>query len=189
MGREVSLEEIYDWLTRFMAEESCKRFEENVKFVFKIIFKHLKSEFQGTLIQVNSMGPDFVFYKYYFEDVSVRMGIDLSQFYDPLNYKTPHKTLTNEYIKLVLSSQRFKQRFHSYLASGRLKSSYQETIHKKIYKVLKRFDKLFEFSDLSAAPSAIEQIRRYFRSNRQCKLPWTEKEVDEAVESLMSLSK
>ena len=190
MDREISAEEIYEWVVAFMAEHSCKRFEENVKFVFKLAFKHLKFNFQqSNLDSQQPQSTDLAFYKFYFEELSKKWQLPLSEFYDPLNNKTRHKTLTGEYMKLVFASEKFRTHFKSYLLSGQLKSDYQAGVPNKILKLLKRFDKCFDSRDLSNNTSVIGSMRRYFRTNKQCKLPWTDMEITSAVETLAQLCK
>lgn len=77
MGREVDVEELMEWTRQFSASGSTKRFEENVKFVFKSAFKHLRAQF--------GREDDDAFYSHYFGELSNREGIPLSQFRDPLN--------------------------------------------------------------------------------------------------------
>lgn len=190
IGKEISVEEIYEWVLSFVNETSHKRFEENVKFVFKLVFRHLRTNFyKDNLADSNIKINENEFYSYYFEDVSTELGVPLSEFYDPLNHKTQHRTLSNEYLRLLFTSKKFKQQFMSYITSGKLICDYQESIPNKILKILKRFDKLFDCNNLNNNDRVLNDIRKYFRTNKQCKLPWTKNEVLSAIETLKQTCK
>lgn len=167
-----------------------KRFEENVKFVFKATFKHLRNQFLKSKHCASFTETiDNEFYEYYFGELSVALNTKLCEFRDPLNHANHHKTLTHEYLRLVLRSPLFKSAFLDFLSSGQLKSDYQRTIPNKILKVLKRFDYYTDPSSSDQQNTAAHQVRKYFRVNRQCKLPWTEVEVNGAVDCLKQACK
>ena len=167
-----------------MREVSPKRFEENTKFVFKLAFKKLKN----TLLRMGrisfySKKFDFKFYNYYFQETADELGISINRFYDPLNIKSDIKTLNNDYLKLVFSSPEFKRDFMNYLNKGGLVKDYQNHLRNKIRQLLIKFDHFFNSSDPKVIEKGIKAVQRYFRDNKQCKLPWLHSEVVTAVQT------
>jgi len=167
-----------------MHDISIKRFEENIKFVFKLGFKKMKSKiFMKNRISFYSKKFDSQFYEYYFHELAKSLNIPIEHFYDPLNYKKSLKTLNQEYIKLIFKSQEFKKDFMDYINSGLLLREYQSTIKRKIRQLLLKFDHLINSNDLVTMNQGILKIQKYFRSKKQCKLPWMHYEVVTAVET------
>ena len=178
----MSIPEIYDWTVNFMQDMSPKRFEENIKFVFKLGFKKLKNKiFKKNRISFYSKKFDCQFYDYYFLKLSQKLNIGIDQFYDPLNNKNGPKTLNHDYIKLIFKSQEFKQDFLEYLESGLLLKEYQATVKRKIRQLLLKFDNIFASSDPEIINQGIRAIQKYFRKNKQCKLPWVDSEINTAI--------
>ena len=185
IAKEISIENIFEWICELLAEDSTKRLEEDVKFVFKLAFKHLKTEFARYCCDSKSdVDNEDAFYRFYFGEISDDWKISLSEFYDPLNRKNAHRTLSNEYINRLMTSERFKTHLREYLASESLLSEYRNNVPKKIFKILKRFDKLIIMNDVENNKKIINIARQYFRYNRQCKLPWTDKEVKSAMKKI-----
>ena len=167
----------------FINEVSPKRFEENIKFVFKLAFKKLKS----TLLRKNrisfySKKFDSQFYNHYFHKAASRLGIRIEEFHDPLNSKSGSKTLNNDYLKLVFTSEEFKRDFMDYLTGG-LVEDYQNNLRRKVRQLLVKFDHLFDSLNPSVIENGITTIQKYFRTNKQCKLPWMKNEVVTAVQT------
>ena len=170
-----------------MKEPSSKRFEENIKFIFKITFRKLKlmllKRFQ---ISVYSKKFDDQFYDHYFKDLVEGGKYKMEDFYDPLNTKNNLKTLNNDYLALVFESPEFKRDFISYISGADIQLDYQKTIKRKLTHLLSKFDGFFEGDNQEVG---IQKIQKYFRKNKQCKLPWTQTEICTAVNTFMFLIK
>lgn len=170
-------------------DTSCKRAEENIKFVFKLSLRHLRlNYFKAHNLKPNIRESELKFYAHYFGDLAKRTKVPLAEFLDPLNFRTRQKTLNSEYIHLLFASTAFKCDFLNYLKSGSLKSEYQSTVSTKLVKLLVRFERILETKDIEKLERAVSSVQRYFRTNRQCKLPWTEREVDTAIENLVTIA-
>lgn len=130
---------------------------------------------------------EVAFYRYYFTDTARRLDLPLTDFFDPLNYRSRQKTLNNDYISLLFTSPLFRRDFHEYLSSGHLKTMYQASIPNKLLKVLIRFERLMLTNGPQKIEETIQSVQKYFRTNKQCKLPWTEKEVNTAIDNLIQL--
>lgn len=158
-----------------------------MKFVFKLTFKKLKSNLQRNKKNLNK-DMDTYFYEYYFSETAERLQLSLENFFDPLNNAKTHlKTLSHDYIKRLMSSQLFRDDFLDYLNSGQLQRDYKSLIPNKIFKILSRFDDMFGSNNKETDLYGIKEVQRYFRSNKQCKLPWTDKEILWSVENFKTL--
>lgn len=174
------------WSKELQKEISQKRTEENVKFVFKLAFKHLRTDyFNRNQLKPNIVESETEFYHFYFGETANAMQLPISAFYDPLNFKTDQKTLTFDFLNRIFKSLTFKAAFLEYLASGKLKEDYQSSIPVKISKLLSRFDKILVSREPEKLAKAISSVQSYFRLNRQCKIPWTEAEVDGAIANII----
>lgn len=170
-----------------MEEPSSKRFEENIKFIFKITFRKLKLNLLKQFhINVYSKKFDDQFYEFYFGNL-VRSGkYQMDDFYDPLNTKNNLKTLNNDYLALVFESPAFKKDFISYISGEEIQLDYQKTIKRKLAHLLSKFDRFFYSNNQE---QGILKVQKYFRKNKQCKLPWTQTEICTAVNTFKFLIK
>lgn len=186
MGRDVTVEEIYQWARSFESEISCKRAEENIKFVFKLTLKHLRLDFFSKHnLKPGAQESELIFYKYYFEKLALSWNLPISEFFDPLNFRTNQKTLNNDFLRRLFSASEFRAKFLEYLTSGQLKREYWASVPKKLFKMLKRFERILTSNDSEKLQTAILAVQKYFRTNKQCKVPWTENEVDMAIRYFM----
>ena len=182
----VSVAEITEILEYLEQYNSTKRVEENIKFIFKLTLKRLKKDYQ---LRQSNMASDRKlaledFYGFYFGEFVDTWGLDLQQFTEPLRKKTYQKKLNHEYITRIFASKPFKVDFLKHINSGEFKREYQGTIPNKVLKLLSRFDRLFAGEDQQ---KAVEQVSKYFKGNKQCKLPWTEKEIINSINDFNSL--
>jgi len=173
---------LYECCLKIQKDAKTKRSEENLKFVFKNVIKHLKNSFFDSVKQnsINNHEDDH-FYEFYFGKLAKEWSVSISHFYDPLNKKVNHKTLCNEYLNQVMCSTQFKTDFLKIIVSDTLQTEYQLSVPKKIKKLLKRFDDKFIYCTDDNLDKNIDFVRRYFRSNRQCKIPWTSKQINSAI--------
>lgn len=184
-GKHVTIEDVY-YLTQDVINGSgTKRVEESVKFIYKSALKALRSNFGITrLFQTNEdMLP---FYKYYFGELAEKLNIPIKDFFDPLNNDTKFKTLSKEYLKKIFLSDRFKRDFYKHLDES-LMQEYQSSIPNKILQIIKRFEDIFEDTDQRVIERGVASFRKYFRDNKQCKLPWMEHEIVESIKSFKFL--
>ena len=173
---------MHEWTQGLVAQPSAKRLEENVKFVYKSALKHLRAGHAAAVAR-SAAAPDF--YAHYFGAHAAATGVPLRSFFDPLNARTPHKTLTHEYLSLVLRAPPFRAAFSAYVRSDALAAAYAASVPHKLSKLLLRFDA--RPADAHEESRALHSARHYFRRNKQCKLPWSEAEVASAVACMRQL--
>lgn len=178
---------LWEVVERVKGEKSTKRIEERKKFVFKHTMKKLREQFlrRADFVGRGEAAVKLAFYAHYFGELALQRGLDLLAFYDPLNPKngnTRHKTLSNEYLALLFESVRFRQDFADYVGGMGFYIDYQKSTVKKIEKLLVKWVRL-----LAACTDGSERLWRliddYFARNKQCKLPWTPKEIAHAIAS------
>ena len=185
-GAELQIEEVIRCANALAEEASIKRFEENIKFVFKLAFRRLKSNLlKQNRIAFYSKKFDNQFYEHYFKETAERLAIDIKEFYDPLNTKSKAKSLNIEYLKLIFNSPAFKIDFVRYIDSETVKLDYQNTLKRKIRQLLLKFDHCFGSENDAMVTVGLEKVQHYFRKNRQCKLPWTNTEIVTAVNTFI----
>ena len=190
LGREVSVDDIYGWVCQFQHGASNKRVEENIKFIFKLTLKHLRNEFfKANNLNVKAEESNALFYKHYFAEEAKKRGTSIQAYVDPLKYVNIEKTLNIGYISNIFHCQHFKTDFEAYLTSGNIKNSYRKAVPSKLTKVLCRFEVKNKSKERLSENENIHIARMYFRYNKQCKLPWTEQEIDEAIDSMLQLCK
>lgn len=178
----ISIAEIYELVKEFLEEASPKRFEENIKFVFKLVSKRMKSNLQKkNKISFYSKNFDMQFYSYYFQEIAEQKNLSIDEFFKKLDPKKSSKTLNNEFLKQIFSSASFKKDFMSYLEGNEIILDYQATLKRKIRHMLLKFDSFFDIENPEKVRSGIEIVQKYFRRNRQCKLPWTFTEINTAI--------
>lgn len=180
---------LLDLFARLQDTSSNKRPEENYKFIFKRCLKHMKEKFKvDNPAQAKRKDVDRLFYEYYFRQVVESQKISIDNFYHPKNSKvknkTGPKTINNTYIQNICKSRLFKRDFVDYL-DKRLLPEYQESIKLKIKNLIARWTK-----ELRAAVdrvAATAEICGYIERNKKCKLPWSVKEVSEAIRAVNGL--
>jgi len=180
---------LLELFSRLQETSSNKRPEENYKFIFKRCLKHMKEKFKtDNPSQAKRKDVDRLFYEHYFRTVSETQKISIDNFYHPKNSKIKNKpgpkTINNTYIQNICKSKLFKRDFADYL-DRRLLPEYQESIKLKIKNLIARWSK-----DLRAAPDkavTVDDICAYIERNKKCKLPWSVKEVSEAIRAVNAL--
>lgn len=175
------------FIESFKQKPSKKRFEENIKFIFKMTIKQMKQSFQKNNDRFTSIkNIDDSFYAYYFKELADMWGLPISVFYDSANCKLQQKTLNSDYLKKLFTSTKFSNDFFSYLESEKLKSDYQASLYNKIYSILVKFDKYFEKDSGEHFDKGIKEIEKYFGVNKQCKLPWSEHEIIASINDFVA---
>lgn len=178
-----------DLLTRLQETTSNKRPEENYKFIFKRCLKHMKEKFkQDHPAIAKRKDLDKCFNEYYFRQVSESQKISIDNFCHPKNSKSKNKTgpktINNTYIQNICKSKTFKKDFSEYLDKALLEE-YKASIKLKIKNLIVRWTK-----DLRASENKdeiVDGICNYIEKNKKCKLPWSVKEVSEAIRAVNGL--
>lgn len=175
---------MYEWVKSFSESSSSKRFEDTVNFIFRLTFRKLKND-PPSARQVFSFAKNKKddFFEYYFGELAKEKGIPLSSFDNPLNYKNKGKCLDKNYMKLVFSSSRFKKNFLEYFRRGELIKDYQFSLPKKLMKIMERFEAYFTSYDINVLDKNLTKLQKYFRTNKQLKLPWTQKEIKMSIKN------
>lgn len=132
-------------------------------------------------ISFYSKNFDLQFYTYYFKDVAEQSNITIEEFFKKLDPKKASKTLNNDFLRQVFSSVSFKNDFMTYVNGDDIISDYQATLKRKIKHMLIKFDSYFNITEPEKVMIGIEAVQKYFRKNRQCKLPWTFTEITTAI--------
>ena len=88
------------------------------------------------------------------------------------------KTINNAYIKNISKSKTFIADFTKYLTET-LEGEYKEIIENKIRGLIQKWE--HDYAKATAKNKMIDEISVYIEKNKKCKLPWTLKEVQEAI--------
>ncbi len=180
---------LYEKLKELGASESLKRPEENYKFVFKRCLKHMKEDFKN-LHPEKLKKKDFErsFYEHYFQAVVKKHHIPIESFFHPKNSKTKTKdspkTINAAYVDNISKSEEFVHDFTKYL-NQTLETECREIIDSKINGLIQKWES--EYEDSNHNEKIIGEISDYIEKNKKCKLPWTVKEVQEAIASVWKL--
>lgn len=180
---------LFNKVSGLSASESLKRPEENYKFVFKRCLKNMKEEFKekkGERLKKKDFEKNF--YEHYFKEVVEHENMPLESFYHPKNSKNKAKncpkTINSTYIENISKSPDFVQDFKKYLL-GPLEKEYRKIIDSKITGLIERWET--EYESTPDKDKTVDEICNYIEKNKKCKLPWTVKEVQEAVNSVKKL--
>jgi len=152
--------------------------------------KYLKERFKEKRLKGRETQNGDEFYHHYFQQVVKNTGVPIEAFRDPLNSKRPKdrfmpKTLNSDYMQLLFRSREFARDFQEYVGSNRLIENYVKTIPSKFEKILIKWERFWE--DRIDQRIFKEKLRDYFFKNKQCKLPWTVKEIVSAVSYYLNM--
>lgn len=164
-----------------IGKKSLKRREEEFYFVFGRVMKSLYQQFQKNKT---------IFYQEYFADViedNPQLKVEEFYFQSKWNKNNPDvspKNSINKFLCLVFSSPKFKKDFISYVnpddpLKSRLWIEYEKSIEKKIKKLLVYREN--EMLRTSCIKNIEEEMITYFKSFKQCKLPWSYIEIESAI--------
>ena len=201
--KNISLNELVYFINGFKEFTSVKRFEEEFKFLFKYAIQYLKKELEtNKLIRYHK--KDIFLYQYYFEEIAVKMGISIDYFMDPSivrkNKQKSIKTFGLKYLKILLSSEKFKMDFVNFILKN-IEKVYLIKIKAKLRTILNWLKERNEFKDFQITKNEnnsfknsnfqnekeklieekkLEIIINYLIYNNQCKLPWSLNEIKTA---------
>lgn len=168
-----------------MSDGSHKRPEENYKFVFKRCLDHMKEAFRKTHTDIKKKDMERKFYEHYFLDISKQTGLALEHFFDPKNgspeAKDVPKTINGTYIKNISKSESFKKEFLAFMM-GSLRQENLNSLQGKIDALITKWEK--QIAEGSSLQKTIAEIKKDIEENKKAKLPWTIREIDEAIKSV-----
>ena len=176
-------------LLRTQGSLSCKRVEENHKFVFKHTLKALRAKFK-----LERPGPweEFAFYRHFFQPLlDSDASLQLEDFLDPLDRRgRPSKTLSSRYLSLIFRSGLFREAFEEFLARPSIEKSplvleYLPSVRPKLEKLFSAWEKNFRKSPDPLRTQG--DLLRHLEKNHQCKLPWTRNEVLNAIQVFLDV--
>jgi hypothetical protein len=128
------------------------------------------------------------FHEHYFASVAEQDQMPLESFYHPKNCKgksrNSPKTINACYIDNISRSRSFVSDFLGFLSTC-LEAEYLDSITSKIDSLIQRWDD--EYSHSKLKDLAVEEICGYIEKNKKCKLPWTLKEVRDAINAVQKL--
>lgn len=167
-----------------------KRPEENYKFVFKRALKEMKKNFiesqkQANQQKFNMRDLEMSFYESYFGKIANEKGIPIEKFFHPRNEGRmggiSPKSFNNEYVKSICLSPQFVSEFKAIL------EVMPERSKKMISSKLRLLGNKLTLGKQSDSEAELLKKKEYIRTERKCKLPWTLKEVREAVKMVNNL--
>ena len=165
--------------------ESCKRPEENYKFIFKRCIKFLKERlYVHSAKKLRKRQLDEYFFEHYFTEVCKQQNISMDLFRHPRRGQiggSGPKTVSIEYIRTVAKSREFVKDFNSYMYRH-LQTDYEEAADHKIYSMIKKWEETY--ANGSDRNEATKTIVEYILKNKKCKLPWNHKEIETAMETV-----
>ena len=183
---EKYVQELNNACAQIGLQKSIKRKEENIKFIYKWIMKKLKKDFPLASHE-SPTESNTKFYDFYFTEISAKLSVTVEAFHDPTNQEkraknataSKYKSINTDFLKHIFLSEKFLKDFRSCLESPELEKEYQKKLHKKIEKLLLRWDKL---NTKHSFEQLMDKADNYFKASVRCKLPWTLNEVVGAKE-------
>lgn len=184
-----SNELIFALLRRIQLGESKKRPEENYKFVFKRVLKQMREKFKLRVYQKKRSRKylsEKAFYESFFGQIAKDRNIPIETYFHPRNTASAnqlgHKTINNDYVKDLSLSPHFVREFM--IEAKEMEESWNKTVVSKLRSLEKKISESLTQGEFSVA-----KIVEYISKNPKCKLPWTMKEVKEAIEGVRRLFK
>lgn len=182
-------EDLLLYFIEMFDSETSKRPEEKYKYVFKRALKLMKDKFKKSRLDlINERQPIVTraFFDHYFKEISQKEGIPLERFEPPRfsgakKNSNSVKTLNAEYIRLVKKTPAFVTHFLE--ACEKLREKAPAVIKSKFDSLRSKFSQFKSENDTKTADRIVE----YITKNNKCKLPWTLREVESAVDSVYQL--
>ena len=172
-------------------QSKSKRLEENYKLVFKKALKYLLKKFKKEKdSRVKKQALEFQFYQHYFaetfarEKLEAEMNINPSEAdFDGHALFNP-KTINSKYVTNIMKSTRFREDFEDFLHKKFI-LDYNKSRKFKIQKVVEKCIECFN----KKKGGGIEEVQKYIERNPKCKLPWSDRELVAARQSVDQLLK
>lgn len=179
--QSLSKEENQNLLINSFRQVSNKRKEENFKFIYKMTVKKMMRSFeeQNNLIR----DENTKFFSFYFLELAEKFEVGIDAFFDPSSQRANNKiqsslkfkSINHDFLKIVFSSQIFKNEFKKTLGREDFVDSYKQNMYKKMEKLLLKWSRQIKKQAIS---SVQKKLMDYFNSAKKCKLPWTLYEVE-----------
>lgn len=182
-GNQHFVQQLMNAVTEIYSQNSAKRKEENIKFVFKWIMKRMRKSFREIVAGPPNDFHDF--YEHFFGEISKQKGIPVDTYYDPTNLDKHikksdilYKSINTDYLRHVFECKKFRDEFMANLDTCDVEAEFTKKLEKKIEKLLSRWDK----QHLKLSLAQLEaRVHDYFKKSLRCKLPWTLKEAVQAT--------
>ena len=168
-----------------------KRLEENYKLVFKKALKFLLRKFKkDNVIKGKKSELEHKFYRFYFEEIfkkddieeEMTIKIDSKGIFSGNALFNP-KTINSRYVLNIMKSEVFYNHFVEFLDNFFV-MDYNKTREFKIEKVVQKCEESFQ---KKKGNFGYDEVRKYVEQNPKCKLPWSDKELKSAQESVRQL--
>eukprot|EP01015_Nassula_variabilis_P023904 TRINITY_DN4513_c0_g1_i10.p1 TRINITY_DN4513_c0_g1~~TRINITY_DN4513_c0_g1_i10.p1 ORF type:complete len:301 (+),score=36.81 TRINITY_DN4513_c0_g1_i10:191-1093(+) len=164
--------------------------EQNNKQVMRPAFKKLQDKFFRSQLKkpnkkkLQSKEKDQnQFYEHYFGEIKNNEKISIENFYQPIkkSKKGSQRTYNQNYLKLTLKSQSFREDLLAYVQSQFLEEQ-QVSRDKKIDELLKKCRKLLAKLGKGEKDREVqlEELKKYILNNSKMKLPWSNSELNSA---------
>lgn len=161
-----------------------KRNEEKLKFIIKNTTKFLKKQFFNNNNLTPSKDAELKFLHHYFKAHQEKYGLPIEAFSDPLNntviVNPKFKTLSKTYFNMIFGVERFKKIFFDFLDYS-FKEYYQKAVLKKFKKMFRGLDPMLKQGSIEENEKIVEGFIGGLESQRGCKIPWVDKEIDNAI--------
>ena len=178
-----SSEEKVRRVNEILSSRSNKRPEECYKFILTRVIRYLKRTFPGAeeLSGASPSEQERAFYRYYFADLTTVTGLPLEAFYYPISRKQQDKLKLNaNYFDKIFRSERFMKDTLSYVEAI-LREEYKVELKQKLKSLLSKYDLMIK-RKTRPREDVLKLLKDYLLKNKRCKLPWTVREINEAVE-------
>lgn len=156
--------------------------------MFKRCLDFMKECFRKAHPEIKKKDMERRFYEFYFLDISRATGVPLEHFFDPKNGASDGanvpKTINGTYIKNISKSEAFKKEFVAFM-TGSLREENLNSLGGKIDALITKWEK--QIADAKSVPECVAAIRTDIEKNKKAKLPWTIREIDEAIKSVQWL--
>jgi hypothetical protein len=148
----------------------------------------MKDVFRRAHPEIKKKDMERRFYESYFLDISRSIGLPLEHFFDPKNGTSDGgnvpKTINGTYIKNISKSEAFKREFIAFMTSS-LRQENLNSLQGKIDALITKWEK--QIADGASVGETVAEIRTDIEKNKKAKLPWTIREIDEAIKSVLWL--
>ena len=148
----------------------------------------MKDMFRRSHPEIKKKDLERRFYEHYFLDISRSSGLPLEHFFDPNNGASDGgnvpKTINGTYIKNISKSEAFKKEFIAFMTSS-LRQENLNSLQGKIDALITKWEK--QIADGNGTAETVANIRKDIEKNKKAKLPWTIREIDEAIKSVLWL--
>lgn len=175
--------ELADSLNNLLETHVPQGCEGNYRFIFKRVFKHMKSKHPRCFMPlISKKRADRVFYEHYFKPIAHKYFMDMESFYLPgslLNQPTDTSTtLELEYIRRLCLSAEFVADYFDCL-KNHIGKIYEKTIKKRISAIIDQCRETYQA--YTSTENGIRVIAEMLRDDFQLKTPVNMLKVRETI--------